>query len=204
MTIAAVKSLGSVFSKSASCNDLFFDTETTGIPAKGADWQADYKTFPYPLSISWKFNGLIHYYLIHQSGRKVPEAATKCNGITTRMANSDISKPARWVYDQLLKDAKLCSNVIGHNVYFDVSIVKADFIRTYGENSKEVAGIVDGLHKDKRIDTMRACVGMFGKWPKLSELYHYLFKEDFEAHDAMADTLAVERVYVELRKRKII
>lgn len=206
------KTLGSALSKSLCAADLFFDTETTGIPEKGADWETDYENFPRPLSISWKFNNKIHYYFIHQEGREVPPLATACNGITTLMANSDIAKPAKAVYDMFIKDAQRCGTVIGHNVYFDTCIVKADIVRIYGSGSKEVFQIIEGLHKDKRIDTMRTAWGLqtkdskriFPKWPKLSELYFYLFKEQFDAHDAMADTLAVERIYNEFRKRKYV
>jgi DNA polymerase III epsilon subunit-like protein len=185
--------------------NLFFDTETTGLYEKGADWQRDYKKYPYALSLSWRLNGgKTHYYLIHQEGRKVPAEATKCNGITTRMANSPTAKPAKWVYDLFLAEAIRCNTVIGHNVYFDVSIVKANIIRTYGPNSPEVVTVCEALHKDKRIDTMRSTVFMFGKWPKLIELHQHLFKQDFKSHDAMEDMLATERCYNELRKRKII
>lgn len=183
---------------------LTVDTETTGLPSKGADWETEYTCFPYCLSMSWKFNNKIHYYLIHQDGRKVPAEATRCNGITTRMANSNTAKPAKWVFDLFIKDALLCDTIVGHNLYFDLSIIKAHAIRVYGEGSKELALLNEGLHKDKRIDTMRATVRLFGKWPKLTDLHQYLFKKDFAAHDAMEDMLATDRSYLELRKRKII
>jgi DNA polymerase III epsilon subunit-like protein len=184
--------------------NLPLDTETTGLFEKGASWETDYNYFPYCLSISWKFNNKTHYYLIHQEGRVVPPEATRCNGITTRMANGTTALPAKQVFDMLIRDALLCSNVIGHNIYFDISIVKANVIRVYGADSDEIIKLNEGLHKDKRLDTMWGSRKLFSKLPKLSELHQFLFKKDFATHDAMEDMLACERCYLELRKRGLM
>src|SRR5258705_1200693 len=99
--------------------NLFFDTETTGLFAKGAQWDFDYKEYPYILSIAWTINSKLNYHMIYQEGRKVPAEATKTNGITTKMANDlNITKPAKEVYRLMIKDALKASSIIGHNIYF--------------------------------------------------------------------------------------
>jgi hypothetical protein len=60
------------------------------------------------------------------------------------------------------------------------------------------------LHKDKRIDTMRAGTKLCGKWPKLTELYKKLFKEEFEAHSAASDCEACYRCYVKMVEMGLI
>jgi hypothetical protein len=49
--------------------------------------------------------------------------------------------------------------------------------------------------------------GKYGKykWPKLVELYKFLFNEELTgAHDALVDILATRRCYYELLKRGIV
>lgn len=185
--------------------NLFFDTETTGLPEKHFRWDEHYKEYPYILSIAWRFKNKSNYYMIYQHGRKVPEQATKANGITTAMANNKKETHLfTEVFPFFMSDALEAVNVVGHNLYFDVSIVKANTIREYGINSTQVNRAIVALDKDKRIDTMRATIKIFRKWPKLQDLHKYLFNEEFDAHDALEDTMATERCYNELVKRKII
>ena len=48
--------------------------------------------------------------------------------------------------------------------------------------------------------------GNYGyKFPKLQELYFYLFNENFEfAHDAMVDVKATAKCYFELKRKYLI
>jgi DNA polymerase III epsilon subunit-like protein len=187
---------------------MFTDTETTGLPPKGAHWEVDYELFPYLLSIAWKIGNKEKYYLIHQEGRAVPGGATAVNGITTKMANDKNSTyPIRKVIKEFIEDAEAAQvhTVVGHNLYFDASTIKANVLREWGPNSKEAKRIKEVLHKDKRIDTMRYSQILTRKWLKLPDLYMFLFgKEMSGAHNALADTIACEECYKELCKRKVI
>lgn len=185
--------------------DLFLDTETTGL-AKGLAWETDYRQFPHILTIAWKRGKELKYHIIYQEGRKVPAEATAANGLTTDMVNSKrLTTPAKDVYDEFIMDSINVSNVIGHNIYFDVSMIKANVLRLYG-NGGAIRALNENLHKDKRIDTMRQSMGLFkNRWPKLSVLYEGLFPgESFNAHRADEDVLATERCYYELKRRKVI
>lgn len=186
--------------------NLYVDIETTGLPQKNFNWEVDYMKYPYVLTIAWDFNGKEHYYIINQEGRKVPLDATKVNGITTKMANDPkLSTDADKVYRLLIVDACKAANIIGHNIYFDTSIIKANIIRKYGMDSDEVENIVEAFQKDKRQDTMRSMTRYFGKWPKLEELYEWLFKEEIKgAHNALNDVRATKRCHLELKKRKLL
>jgi DNA polymerase-3 subunit alpha len=186
--------------------NLFMDIETTGLPTKGHNWDTNYMDYPYIVSIAWKFKDKMNYHIIYQEGRVIPIEATKIHGITTKMGN-DKSKTTTLedVYKLFVKDAVLSTNVIGHNIYFDTSIVKAGILRKFGAKSKEAKLIDALLDKDKRMDTMRSAQKfMGGKWPKLTELHERLFNKPFPAHNAAEDVLATERCFYEMRKRKIL
>lgn len=188
--------------------NLFLDIETTGLPAKFMNWETHYDQFPHIVTIAWKVNGgKPKYFIVNQEGRKIPPEATKIHGISTKMGNDpDKTHPASFVLKELLMDSKSkgIANVIGHNIYFDVSMVKSSILKVFGPGSEEAEFANEVFHKDKRIDTMRSTQKYFKKWPTLSELYKHLFNAEFKAHSAEDDMLACERCYNELVKKKMI
>lgn len=186
---------------------LYFDTETLGLPPKKAHWEVDYEMFPHVLSLAWKFaGGPNNYYIINQCGRAVPKEACAVNKITTKMAN-DPKNTHKFedVLPLLLKDAHDATEIIGHNLYFDISMLKAHILKEYGPKHKFTKMAIEAFAKEKRYDTMRGeSAKLFGKWPKLTELYEYFFKKSFNAHNAMDDVCATERCHLEMIRLKII
>lgn len=176
---------------------LCFDTETTGIPEKGITWDADYERFPRIVSIAWTFAGLAEYHIIRPEGWEIPAEAVEVHGITTEYALEN-GEPIQDVLKMFVRDCLRAILIAGHNIYFDVSIVKSELMRAglYDEKAEQA------LYKGKRIDTMRSSMKFVGarrqngglKFPNLSELFARCFPgETFEAHDALEDTIAVER-----------
>jgi len=178
---------------------LFFDTETTGLPEKGIHYERDFTSFPYIVSISWKFKDVEKDYIIKPEGYVIPEAASQIHGITTKIAlekGVDFSLAINIFLNDCMKADKICA----YNIYFDTSIIKAncnryDFIR-------EV--VTEILHKSKRLDPIYVATGIMkltqsgsnrSKFPNLLELHKYLFGVGFEAHNSMSDVLALERCY---------
>lgn len=183
------------------------DIETSGLVPKGADYKTDYLKFPRILSIAWKVNGdIVKEFLINQEGVPIPPEATRINGITDEMANASPYKLSD-VLAMILMIGE--SNfIIGFNIYFDTSIIKANVLRLIMEqriNDIVYQNMEDFLHKDKRIDVMRLCHKLFGgKWPTLSEAYFKLFQKMFNAHTAGSDVEATHEIYLELVKRGLI
>lgn len=187
--------------------NLIFDTETTGLPEKHFNWRVDYKLYPRILTIAWKVRSQVKHFMIDQEGREVPKGATAVNGITTKMANDKKTvKPLSFVLGMFIEDAFTAGNIIGHNVHFDTSMVQAETLRLYGPKHELSRIVEESLHKDKRICTLQWGKKLFkGKWPKLIELYAFLFPgEIFPAHDAVSDMLACERCFNEMIKRGIV
>lgn len=180
---------------------LYLDTETTGLPPKGADWRTDYQDFPHIVSIAWSFHGEEHYYILNQEGRKIPDDATSIHGITTEQANKSEHFGPLIIGDFLIA-AKNVDVIVGQNVYFDTAIIKANVLRWFGVDSLAANLAEEALHKSKRIDLIRVAQKQFGgRYLKLSEIHARLFDTPYVGHHALEDVRACRKCYEELMKR---
>jgi len=183
---------------------LVIDIETTGLPQKGHTYEANFMDFPYIVGIAWKLDNQESVdFIINQEGREIPKEASDINGITTEIAN----KSEHMLQDVILKLLAVSpvDCVIGHNIYFDTSIIKANILRLIAQEKlpKETSIHFEELvHKDKRIDTMRKSIKFcgVGTYPKLSVLYSKLFNENFEAHNSKNDVEATYKCYLKLKE----
>lgn len=187
---------------------LFFDTETTGLPADYNAPASDTSNWPRLVQLSWiltdnTFNIIEKQDLIiRPEGFKIPSSVSRLHGITTERAliegislNEALNK-----FKQDLLKSSLC---VGHNISFDKKIIASELFRL---------NLPDFLSSKKSVCTMRTTVdlckipGKFGyKYPKLQELYKVLFGLTFEdAHNAMSDVSATVKCFIELRKRHIL
>jgi len=180
---------------------LFFDTETTGIPARDAKWDVDFMEYPHIVQIAWIFGETAESHLIRPDGWEIPEEAVAVHGITTEYA-IEHGEPFVAVIDRFISFAIAAPLLCGHNIHFDTGIVKANILRELGQEYFQANDVETALYKGKRIDTMRPAMkwvdarNSFGrlKFPNLGELYDRCFPgETFPAHDALEDTKAVAR-----------
>ncbi len=193
---------------------LVLDIETTGLPMNGATYEKDFSLFPYIVSMSWKINDQeTRYFIINQEGRPIPPASILIHGITDEMAMASSCNILDALV-MLLNDGLGADLAIGHNIYFDTSIIKANILRIVSEGKTDKAlfdAFEELVHKDRRIDTMKGTIkfcnlpGARGpKWPKLTELHFKLFNENFNAHNAKDDVDATYRCFLKLREMKIL
>ncbi len=189
---------------------VVFDLETSGIPAKWMNYEKDFEQFPRIVSIAWKVNDLAtKHFIINQQGFSIPAEATAVHGITNEEAAASNHFLAH-VLIAFIEDAKDANVVIGHNVYFDTSILKANLMRLINSGDfwpELYPQLTEILHRDKRVDTMQSTIkfcGLNGKWPKLTELHRKLFGEEFTAHSSKHDVDATHRCYVELKRLGVI
>lgn len=212
---------------------LFFDTETTGLPPKGARYDKDYDKFPHIVQLAWKkvepipeklgFTVNTKSLIIKPDGYIIPDKAIKIHGITNDIANIT-GVPISYALQLFLSDCATSERLIAHNIYFDTSIIKANSLKCrlvnilplsiwdeWGNYSNYIQEL---LHKSKRICTMMSTIKFCNlkqngsnriKFPSLQELHKKLFGSEFEgAHNAKYDVLALEKCYNELIRRKII
>lgn len=190
----------------------FFDCETTGVPAKGLKWDADFNQFPHVVQLAWSFGDKERSFIIKPDNYEIPPETAAIHGITTERAIAE-GVPFAEVVDEFLADANAAPLVCAHNIYFDSSMLKANVLRYCGREYYD-AHVEDALHKGKRIDTMMKTIkfvgalyadGRPGKYPKLEELYNKCFPgETFPAHDALEDVKACKRCIPVLVENGII
>lgn len=110
----------------------FFDCETTGVPAKGLKWDADFNQFPHVVQLAWAFGDKERSFIIKPDNYEIPPETTAIHGITTERAIAE-GVPFAEVIDEFLTDAAAAPLVCAHNIYFDTSMLKANILRYCGK-----------------------------------------------------------------------
>ena len=186
---------------------LFFDTETTGLPK---NWKApvhQLDNWPRLVQIAWQVynsNGDLleeHEYIINPVGFIIPSEASAVHKITTEKA-LETGVDLLTILKVFSSSVNGCGLLVAHNYSYDYNIMGSELLRNGLENS---------LYEKEHICTMKASTdfckipGPYGyKWPKLEELYDILFRESFNAHNALDDIKATARCFWALRDKKII
>lgn len=187
---------------------LFFDTETTGLPA---NWKApitDLANWPRLVQIAWvlfdKSGNVIDQndHIIKPKGFTIPNDASSVHGITTERALKQ-GENLQTVLDEFVDQVHRANTLVAHNISFDERILGAELLRN------EMVNIIPG--KDKICTMVKttdyvAIPGSYGnKWPSLSELHQKLFDFDFEeSHNAKADINATAKCFWEARRLGIL
>lgn len=188
---------------------LFFDTETTGLPLDYYAPVDDTKNWPHMVQLSWILTDGVgntiesQDFIIKPCRWKIPPRASRIHGITTDIAKAK-GKPIKQVFDLFVPAVETSQVVVGHNIDFDMNIVRAEFAR----NKRD-----DVLFRKMSFDTMEESTdfcqierwdGSY-KWPRLQELHMCLFGKSFtSAHNSAADVEATKKCFFEMVKRGII
>ena len=159
---------------------VIFSIEYSATP-KGY-WKTDYAEFPDAVKIAWECDTIVEYDL------------------------SEI--PFEYAVKEFIADCKRSDQIIGHNTYFELSVVKAQILRTLGEGFYEHFGVGEALDKSKRVDLMHGAM----KWadtraqngrlkaPSLDDLFARCYpNEKYENR-----LIAVKRCYDYLQSNGIL
>ncbi len=187
---------------------LFFDTETTGFPARWNAPCSDTENWPRLVQIAWvrcdadgrRLDGESH--LVRPLGFSIPKDAERVHGISTARALLEGDALGE-VLDAFSVALAASDVVVAHNIDFDECVVAAEFTRE---------GKTTELQRKPKVCTMKASTdycrlpGRNGfKYPSLSELYFTLFRKRLdEAHHAEADVNALVECFYELKRRGVI
>ena len=194
-------------------NYLFFDTETTGLPANYKAHFSDVNNWPRVVQLAWMLTDEEGKVLaescdiIKPEGYTIPEKMV--HGITQEYA-MEFGQERETVFEDFVDALSQAHTIVAHNIGFDLPIVSAEFIRN---GTDYYAKDINRVHKQQ-------CTQAIGtnycklpnkhghsnyKWPKLSELHQKLFNEDFDgAHDAMNDVKATARCFFELKRLGVV
>ena len=186
---------------------LFFDTETTGIPK---NWDAPVDkldNWPRLVQLAWQVYDLNenlleeHNYIIKPVGFTISSEASAVHKITTEIA-TDTGVDLLTILKVFSSSVKSSDLMVAHNYKYDYNIMGSELLRN---------GLENDLKDKEHICTMEASTdfckipGATGyKWPKLEELYYILFRESFNAHNALDDIKATARCFWDLSKKEIL
>lgn len=203
-----------------------FDTETTGLIPKNIDVRnlnlEELETYPHILQFSYinydtEIDEIIKYsddYVKIADNIKIPEESSKIHGITSKT----IEKKSKYI-EEILDDfmniyTGFTDTLIGHNITFDINMLLIELMRLVikNENSKWVVYYNIILKNLKNIYcTMKNTVNVcniptlnkngisYMKYPRLNELYFYLFNENpNNLHDSLIDCFCCLRCYIKL------
>lgn len=189
--------------------ELFFDVETTGLPPRGADPERfELYDSCRVVSIAWVLRDdktvFSQRYSVTDPGitdEKI--GADFIHGISREVLDAH-GKGIGVVLADFVEDAKKSDKIVAHNLEFDRSVVSAELFRMGRSADARI------LMGSKSLCTMRSTTNLvriatsYGsfKWPKLEELYRFLFGHVFEnAHHAMCDVDALVECYYELLRK---
>ena len=183
---------------------LLFDTETSGLPNFRAP--ADDPSQPRLASICMIRTSMnaadtleMREHLIKPDGWKMDPQAAAVNGLTDELLEAE-GVPVKEALDYYEEQIRAGYVVVAYHAQFDCKVMRGEFRR---------AGRDDLFDRTRNICAMRSTNGLDvkkasgkGGFPKLSDTYRRLFGEEIPgAHGSYADTIALQRVFVELLKR---
>lgn len=196
---------------------LFFDTETTGLPKNYKAPMKDIENWPRLVQLSFivcykKGENLFEVlekqsfdFIIKPDGFEIPEEVSKIHGITHERAMAE-GKDLKEVMETFRTYINKADILIGHNIEFDKKIVGAEYYRMglglpFENRLKEKKLFCTMLESTKICGLAGTHAGQ-NKWPRLVELYKFLFDKEFEGqHNALNDVTATMECYFELEKK---
>ena len=194
----------------------FIDTETTGLAINDNLPYTDLDNWPHLVQVALIIEddnyGILakRNMLLKPDGYSIPKSSSRIHGISNAQAvkEGEDRKQVIGFLDQVLGNSNI---IIGHNVSFDLNVIKAEIIRVKGiENalfSKKNHDVVDTMKMGMNICklsnlSLHTRMSQSYKYPKLDELYYKLFNKHFDnQHDAMADIQATHDCYYELKRK---
>jgi len=193
---------------------MVIDTETTGLPK-----MQNYNVFfPYKqldkydtsrlVQMSWAiYNSKGEYlvlqdYIVNPNDFIIPNYAIKIHGISNTIAYQK-GIEINDIFNILKKNIMNVKYFVAHNVNFDKNIILSEL---YRNKRFDIIKIMDKINyictQDSTINLLKLpSIKYKYKKPKLSELYHWCFKEEMQnAHNSKYDTLNLARIFFYLRK----
>jgi DNA polymerase III epsilon subunit-like protein len=194
---------------------LVFDTETTGLIPKNTKCLGDW---PHIVQLSCIFINLdkldemfVDNFIINPD-ILIPKESSDIHGITNEIA----AEKGINIRDALLRFTYFLDEadvIVAHNLSFDKKIIEKELERLEYPNYFNIKSyqIYDTMQKGKKlcnIVRMTKRGHSFIKFPKLIELYEYLFQPNADcyeyknAHNAIFDVLMTFRCYLTMNEIK--
>lgn len=203
---------------------LFLDTETNGLPRDFKISPIHHQFWPEIVSIAWEQYELHteivpykwtlidrEYFVIKPSiptikWNKESEEIHKIS-LSEALAGVDIYNVFN-LFDEVLSRSDY---IIAHNLSFDRSVIQAAMHRVKRKSvwihtGQEICSMLNTIQIVK-IPRAKPIGSDVYKWPKLSELHFFLFKEEYkegDLHNSLSDTQCLAKCYIELLNRGLL
>lgn len=189
--------------------NIFFDTETTGLPKNYKSPISDVDNYPRLVQLGYiitEKGSIIHQNedIVKPVGFDIPVEASNVHGITTELALYNGANIID-VLDEFQFWIEQCDTVIGHNVAFDVNVMGAEYFRMYSKSPLESKRTVCTMMSGIEFCQLPGKYPGKLKYPKLQELYSALFlKPMAQKHTALDDIAHTAECYEAMIERGII
>jgi DNA polymerase III epsilon subunit-like protein len=205
---------------------LVFDTETTGLPQTRFISPFTLHQWPHIVQFSFiifdsSLNNIVEskdYVIKVPESVVIPEESSKIHGITNQIS-LDKGIPINEVLREFFCHLRDVDTLIGHNIEFDVNMVKVELLRLINKHSltEEYSKLykydLHFLTNFKNIsctlkDSIQFCniqsIDKYGKpylkYPKLVELHEKLFNQSpSNLHNSFNDILVTLRCFMKLK-----
>ena len=183
---------------------LVVDTETTGLPRRNARDGPAAVRWPRLVEAAWLLleetgDVLVEEsHLIRPEGFTVPRQATAVHAIPDALAREEGEALAD-VLAGLMRGVDAAGLVVGHNVAFDLGVIRSELARAGMEDRSRTLPTCCTMKRGARLAGTRG--PRENRWPKLEELHVRLFAEPYTGrHRALGDARACARCYLAMKK----
>jgi len=207
---------------------IVFDTETTGLPKSKFISPDTLNKWPSIVQLSYviydvSLNSIIdeNDFIIKMIENVIiPEDAISIHKITNEISQKNGFK-IEFVLNKFIEDLNNCNMLVGHNVSFDINMVKVELLRLIYDNNlnkteKEMKNYKENLyllsnfkniyctlHESIKICNIKSIDKNgkeFLKFPKLIELHSKLFNSiPNNLHNSFNDILVTLRCFIKLK-----
>ena len=187
-------------------NILVFDIETTGFPK--------YRNTPPFKTYSYDTCRIIEigYIIVTPTGEKVKEVSqlikysdnidiqnSHIHGISNEMVNG-YGISIHDMFDELIHDLTNVDTIVAHNLEFDYNVLLSEVYRNY-KNYRNLLGLLYSKELHCTMQIGKKYMPNF-KFPKLVELNHLLFNEEWkQSHRALDDASICAKCYIKLMNK---
>ena len=205
---------------------LVFDTETTGLPQSKFISPSTLHRWPYIVQFSYviydsSLNNIVEskdYVIKVPESILISEESTKIHGITNEISGK-IGIPINEALNEFFYYLRSVDRIIGHNIEFDLNMVKVDLLRIinkdsltseqlklykydlhYLTNYKNISCTLKDSIQFCNIQLLDKNGKPYLKYPKLIELHEKLFdKSPSNLHNSFNDILVTLRCFMKLK-----
>jgi DNA polymerase III epsilon subunit-like protein len=204
---------------------LIFDTETTGLPSSRIINSDTLHLWPHVVQISYiiydtNLNDIVEaydYIIKTNESVNITEDSVKFHGITNEISQTK-GNHLNKVLTELFVNLKNVDILVGHNISFDINVIKVELLRIIYSNNiymdekksykynlhllthfKNIyCTLRESIHICK-IKSLTKTGKIFFKYPKLIELHQHLFQTTpNHLHNSFNDILITLRCYMKL------